>query len=313
MVPMRRRLRTRSVRLALAASIVAAAVAMAAPPAPEPAGGEPDPLRLGAVGFYNPRLMYLKYQALVDYLSDTTGRRWELVIGAGYQGTVDALCAGDLTLAYLGPWTYVRAHDRCGVEPVARLQTGGSATYHSLILVRDDAPFEAVADLEGARIGFGAPLSTSSHLMPRAMLLAAGLEPASYECRFYGHHERAARAVLLGEVDACGVRDAVGYRAVQRGLRVLATSEPIPNFPIVAAPGLPADLLEAIDDALVRRPQQDAEVAARMRAWDAEIRDGFARCGDADYDATRAVVASVLGAAGLRMAETGVRSEAGCR
>jgi len=299
-------------RGALAASLAAAALAalLVLPPGAE--GGE-APLRLGAVGFYNPRLMYLKYQELVDYLSDATGRPWELVIGSGYQGTVDALCAGELTLAYLGPFTYVRAHERCGVEPVARLRTGGSSTYRSLILVRDDSPFETVGDLDGARMGFGAPLSTSSHLAPRVMLLDAGIGPGEFECRFYGHHERAARAVLLGEVDACGVRDIVGARFQERGLRVLAVSEPIPNFPIIAAPGLPPDLRAAVDEALVRRPALDPSVAARMQTWDQEIRDGFARSSDADYDVTREMVVRVLGPEGLRLGEPEVRSRAGCR
>lgn len=299
-------------RGALPASLAAAALAALVVLPPAAQGGGEAPLRLGAVGFYNPRLMYLKYQELVDYLSDATGRPWELEIGSGYQGTVDALCRGELALAYLGPFTYVRAREQCGVEPVARLRTGVSATFRSLILVRDDSPFETVAQLDGARIGFGAPLSTSSHLAPRAMLLDAGIGPGDFECRFYGHHERAARAVLLGEVDACGVRDIVGRRFGERGLRVLAASEPIPNFPIVAAPGLPPELVEVVDDALLGRPALDPRVVERMRAWDPEIRDGFARCADADYDPTRAMAVRVLGRDGLLLSEPEVRRRAGC-
>lgn len=273
----------------------------------------PRPLRLGAVGFYNPRLMYLKYQVLVDYLSEATGLPWELEIATNYQETVDALCAGRLTLAYLGPFTYVRANERCGVEPIARLQTGGSPTYRSVIMVRSRAPFQSVADLAGTRFGFGAPLSTSSHLIPRAMLLDAGIPLADMACRFYGHHERAARAVLLDEVDACGVRDVVGQRFIERGMRVLATSGPIPNFPIVAGPGLSPKLRRQVEEALIERPAHDAVVAARIASWDPEIRDGFARGDDAEYDSIRRLVVRLLGPSGLIVDEAELVAAVGCR
>ena len=35
-----------------------------------------------------------------------------------YQQTVDELCSGESTAAYLGPLTYVRAHAKCGAEPI---------------------------------------------------------------------------------------------------------------------------------------------------------------------------------------------------
>lgn len=293
---------------------VGAMAALATGEAPTPTAVQPpQPLRLGAVGFYNPRLMYLKYQVLVDYLSDTTGLPWELEIATNYQETVDALCDSRLTLAYLGPFSYVRAHARCGAEPIARLQTGGRASYRSLVMVRTESPFRSLADLAGARFGFGAPLSTSSHLIPRAMLLDAGITTADISCRFYGHHERAARAVLLDEVDACGVRDVVGERFAERGMRVLATSDPIPNFPIVAAPDLSPERRRLIADALIERPRRDPAIAARIARWDPEIRDGFAPGADAEYESIRRLVARLLGPAGLVLDEDGLIAAAGCR
>ncbi len=95
---------------------------------------------LGVVGFYNPRLMYFKYQELVDYLTEATGDRWELAVTLDYGETVRALCSGGLDLAYLGPFTYLRVHEACGATPVVRLNTRGSPTYRSVIMVRRDSP-----------------------------------------------------------------------------------------------------------------------------------------------------------------------------
>jgi len=255
-----------------------------------------QPLRFGVVSFYNPRIMYLKYQPLIDYLSEQTGRPWELVISPSYSETVSALCEGRLSMAYLGPLTYVRAHARCGALPVVRLNTDGKSTYSSLIMVRRDSTVASLSDLSGKVVGFGSPLSTSSHLVPRAMLEDAGLTLGSdVSCIYYGHHDRAARAVLLGEVDACGIRDIVGQKFEQRGLRVLARSAPIPNFPLVLAPQVDEWLREPVIRALVVLPASDPAVSTRIAGWDEELAAGFAIGEDVDFDGIRELGTRVFG------------------
>lgn len=286
-----------SVRATIAAALVIAAATATAQTAPKP-------YRFGVVSFYNPRIMYLKYQPLVDYLSAHTGRSWELVIRPTYQSTVDDLCAGDLTMAYLGPLTYVRAHAQCGVIPLIRLQSGGHATYRSVIMVRKDSAFQTLSELAGHRFGFGSPLSTSSHLVPRAMLISAGLRPgATISCTYFEHHERAARAVLLGEVDACGVRDLVGDRFEERGLRILAESDPIPNFPLVVGAGMPVELRNLLIRVLVTLPSLDPVTRGTMSHWDDELASGFALGNDAEYESVRRLAAQVFGPGYLLMTE----------
>jgi phosphonate transport system substrate-binding protein len=292
--------------LVIAAAFTSAGGLPAAAPAPghaAAAGG--GPARFAVVSFYNPRLMYLKYQPLVDYLSEQTGRPWELVVSPAYESAVEQLCSGQVAAAYLGPFTYVRAHARCGAEPVVRLQTGGSATYRSYVMVRTESAIASLADLRGKRIGFGAPLSTSSHLIPRAMLARAGLAPGrDLTCVYLSHHERAARAVLLGDVDACAVRDIVGEKFVQRGLRVLARSEPIANFPLVLPPGSSAELRDSLVRALVTLPRAEPAVARRMAEWDEELAAGFAPVADGEYDQIRRLAEATFGAAVMTVSES---------
>ncbi len=281
-----------------AATVLAAAAAAAGAVA---SGAEPEPLRFGVVSLYSPRVMFLKYQPLVDYLTEHTGRPWKLVISTAYQETVDALCADDLTLAYLGPLTYVRARAACGATPVVRLETGGSAAYTSVILVRQDSSYRRVAELAGTRFGFGSALSTSSHLVPLAMLREAGISASGVDCRYFDHHERAARAVLLGEVEACGVRDLIGDRFSMRGLRVLARSAPIPNFPLVVGPDASPELRRLIVKVLVEDPRLRPELGRRMERWDEEFRSGFAPAVDADYEPVRELARRLFGPEALRL------------
>lgn len=262
--------------------------------------GDP-PLTLGVVGFYNPRVMYLRYQPLVDYLTEHTPYRWELVISTEYQETVDLLCGRRLTLAYLGPFTYVRAHETCGANPVVRLNTGGRPVYRSVILARQDSSVRNLVDLEGMRVGFGAPLSTSSHLVPRLMLRDAGVPVSVDRAVFYGHHEQAARGVLLGEVEACGIRDIVAERFEHRGLRVVARSGPIPNFPLAATPDVPGRVRDAVVQALVTLPGQDEAARREIARWHPELKDGFARCSNSDYDSVRETATQLFGPRALAL------------
>lgn len=255
---------------------------------------------LGVVGFYNPRLMYVKYQQLVDYLTEFTGDRWELAVTMDYQETVRALCSGDLDIAYLGPYTYLRVHEACGATPLVRLNTKGSATYRSLIMVRRDSPYQALADLGQTVFAFGSPLSTSSHIVPVLMLQEAGLKPGEdIESRYYGHHDRAARAVVLGSADACGVRDIVGERFAGRGLRILARSDPIPNFPLVLRPGASSEFRQSLVEVLMERPQNEPEIRKRMQGWDTELAGGFAPASGTDYEPVRRLVNLLFGKRGL--------------
>jgi phosphonate transport system substrate-binding protein len=257
------------------------------------------PARLGVVSFYNPRSMYVKYQPLVDYLSEQTGEEWELAVSASYQDAVDELCSARVVLAYLGPLSYVRAHARCGAEPLLRLRTRGRDVFHSDVLVRSDSPFEKLEDLAGHRVGFGDALSTSSHLVPRAMLQAAGLEPGrDVGCRYFGQHERAARAVLMGEVEAAGVRDVIGELFLHRGLRRLARSGPIPAYPWVVPPHSSPTEREALTAALLGFPGK-AQPRRDEERWDLELTGGFTNAADADYDVVRRLAERVFGPGAL--------------
>ncbi len=266
----------------------------------EPVSVDPAARYLGVVGFYNPRLMYVKYQQLVDYLTEATGERWKLAVPLDYQETVEAFCSGDLDMAYFGPFTYLRVRESCGGVPVARLNTGGSPTYTSVIMVRKDSTARTLTDLSGATFAFGSPLSTSSHLVPCLMLRRAGLIPGeNLVCSYFGHHDRAARAVALGTADACGVRDIVGERFARRGLRILVRSEPIPNFPLVVHDDASPEFRQSLVEALIERPRHDPEIRRRMQGWDEEIAGGFARVSDADYQPVRRLVDLLFGKRGL--------------
>ncbi len=278
-------------------------------------GGHGDaPLRLGVVSFYNPRLMYLKYQPLVDYLAARTGKKWELRLNTSYQDTVGELCSGAVQLAYLGPLAYLRARAACEAVPAVHLRTRGKDTYRGFIMVRADSPVHALRELVGKRVGFGAPLATSSYLAARALLEDAGVRVGSdVACRHYAQHEGAARAVVLGEADACAVRDIVGEKFLSRGLRILAESEPLPNFAlVVAASGVP-QLRDEVVRALVIVPRVDPYALETISSWDEELAGGFGIATDSEFDGVLKMARRIFGPAALTLDESALACGSGAR
>jgi phosphonate transport system substrate-binding protein len=290
--------------------LILALVGLLAEASPAP----PLALDLGVVSVYNPRLMFLKYQPLVDYLTSATGRPWNLVVVPTYERLVQDLCSGKLTVAYLGPFAYARAHAACKALPVVKLTTGGKPTYRGLIMVRADSPLKGLPDLAGKKFGFGPPMATASYLEVRAMLEEAGLHPGlDVACRHYAHHEEAARAVLLGEVDACGVREIVGEKYTRRGLRVLARSEEIPNFVLALAPRSEPALSDDLVRALVLLPGRDSRTAETIRGWDEELAGGFLPASDAEYEPVRRLAVRLFGPSALTLPEASLECRPGRR
>ena len=280
----------------MSASLSITAASEASPPAPAAGAAGSNVVRFGIVTFYNPRLMVLRYQPFLDALERRTPYRFELILSRSYSETVKQLQTGEVDLAYLGPVTYVRARKRFGAVPLVRLNTGGHATYHAMICVREDSPIEDLAQLKGRRFAFGSALSTSSHLYPRLMLMRAGLKlPDLASFSYYRHHDTAAKAVLTGEVDACGIRDVVARRYADLGLRVIAVSDPIPNFPLVVAPDAPDTLLRYLREALLGLDPHAPADSAEMASWDEELRGGFAPVDPAFYDEVEQRMLEVFG------------------
>ena len=254
------------------------------------------PVRFGIVTFYNPRLMVLRYQPLMDALASRTGRPFELVLARNYDETVRQLEKGEIDIAYLGPVTFLRAHRKFGAIPLVRLNTGNSAVFHSVIAVRDDSEIASLEQLAGKRFAFGSPLSTSSHLFPRLIMFQAGVPPTELGGYVYfRHHDSAARAVLTGDADACGVRDVVANRYADRGLKVIAKSGPIPNFPLVVHPDASPELVRSLRDALLSFNPADSTDMKLLEALDTEFHEGFAEVSVEEYVPVEEIMKDIFG------------------
>ena len=77
---------------------------------------------------------------------------------------------------------------------------------------------KSLADIKGKMVGFGDFASTSSHLIPRALLARNGLfGDTDYKYVLLGAHDAVARAVQSGQVQAGGLSQEIFKSLVAKG------------------------------------------------------------------------------------------------
>jgi len=218
------------------------------------------------------------------------GRPVELKVALDFDEAVRDLGEGRTQFAYLTPSTYVLAHRRFGAMLLATALRRGKPFQHSVIICRRDARLRTLAELKGRTFAFGDVNSTSSHIVPRAMLLDAGV-PVELLGSFdhLGHHDAVAASVLRGDYDAGAVMESVATHYASEGLMTLAQSPPIPEFNICAARELPGAVQDALRGALLALTRDGGAGSAVLETLYTDY-TGFAQATDADYAGIRAMM-----------------------
>lgn len=252
--------------------------------------GETRVLRVGAIPSEDAQKVRETYNPLVNYLEKKTGMKVELFVATDYSGVVEAMRSGKLDIAYFGPFSYILAADKAGAEAFAvENRKGSGTTYRSIIVVNPEAGINSLEDLKGHSIAFVDPASTSGNLIPRSILMSKGINPEKdFKSIIYaGGHDADELAVKNRKVDAAADSDSNYNKMKEAGLisdrdvKIIYTSDPIPNSPWAWRKDLPADLKATIKTAFLNVAREDAAVVAAQKL------EGYEETNDANYDIIR--------------------------
>jgi phosphonate transport system substrate-binding protein len=246
-----------------------------------------DRLTIGLLpGESAPTVMRLN-EPLRAYLEKRLNVKVELVVGADYAATGEALRFGRLDVAYLGPVTYILRSRNAKLEPFARpTHVNAGPTFKAVIIVPADSPAKSLGDLKGQDIAFGDPASTSGTWAPRYQLLNAGLVSGrDYVLRVLGAHDAVALAVAGHRVGAGGLSKPIFERLIGEGkidggkVRILAESPDIPEYMWTFREGMDLAFKEEIRKAFL--DMRDPEALRVFRA------EAFIPANDGDVDRVR--------------------------
>ncbi|MEW6220646.1 MAG: PhnD/SsuA/transferrin family substrate-binding protein [Thermodesulfobacteriota bacterium] len=250
-----------------------------------------SPYTLTVVPFYSPEKIWARYAPMIDYLRQDTGQPWELVFYPSHDTLIEGLCSGEVALAFLGPVPLGRAMERCGVEVVLIARAPDGDPFYHAVLLTAEPEVATLADLRDRPVALFRG-STASHILPRTMLREVGIGRDGIRPVFFESQDRIMTALLNREVAGAGVKEALYQKFAGEGLRVLAVSEPLPNFAFAARPGLDPGVRASFADSLLRlQPQGNPQDRQRLDVWDDEVRNGFLPVPPSFHDSVRALAA----------------------
>ncbi len=221
-----------------------------------------------------------------NYLEIQLEKEIELIVTTDYSSMIEAMRHGRIDLAYFGPLSYVLAKSRSEIEAFAAKTKNGKASYHAVVIANAQSGITSLSDIKGHNMAFGDQASTSSHMIPKSMLVDAGLQPGTdYNEHFLGAHDAVAISVQRGTAQAGGLSQPIFQSLVAKGLidkdkvRVLAVSDPFPQYPWAMRSDLDSGLKERIRSAFYSLADKD--ILKVLKA------DGMAPISDADYNVVR--------------------------
>ncbi|WNC15465.1 phosphate/phosphite/phosphonate ABC transporter substrate-binding protein [Brevibacillus brevis] len=252
---------------------------------------KPEKLRVALLPDESPSTVITNNTALKEYLSKTLNMEVELVVTTDYSSMIEAMRNGKIDVGYYGPLSYVLLKQKMenAVAFAAKVENG-SPTYQAVVIAGADTGIQSLSDVKGKTVAYGDVSSTSSHLIPKEMLLSEGKAEAGkdYEEQFVGAHDAVAMAVQNGNAQAGGLSKPIFESMVEKGtidpnkVKVIAESKPYPNYPWVLNGELDAELQEQIKQAFYNL--KDEAVLKPLKG------EGFAPIEDKDYDVIRNMV-----------------------
>ena len=222
-------------------------------------------------------------QDLAEILKEPV--RIRIQVANTYDKGIEALVAGKVDFARLGPASYVEAAERNPrLRIIAMESRGGLKRFNGVICVVDESEIHTVEDLRGKRFAFGNARSTIGRYLSQQYLMTKGVKASDLgHYDYLQRHDQVGYAVASGEYDAGALKEGTYKRLVKKKvpLRTIAV------FPNVTKPWVASS---GMDDRVFAGLKQSL-----LRYRDSEGRKGFAKDGflegtDEDYVAIRAAM-----------------------
>lgn len=204
------------------------------------------PLRVAVAAVISPKGTVESYSALLDYLSEKTGRPVELVQRRTYMEINNMIESGEVDLAFVCTSAYIVGKNDFGMQLLVAPQVNGDTVYRSLLIVPIDSPAQDILDLKGKVFAFTDPISFSGRAYPTSVVQQLGSTPEEFFGRtfFTYSHDKAIYAVANYLADGANV-DSLVYEfttsldpSLLEKTRVIHTSQPFGIPPVVVNPNI---------------------------------------------------------------------------
>lgn len=215
-------------------------------------------LNVAIASMISPNETIFHYQALLEYIAAKIEKKINLIQRKTYAEVNGLLENGNIDLAFICSGPYVTGKDSYRFEALAIPQIRQKSVYRAYLITGQTSSIKRFEDLRGKVFAFSDPDSNTGCIVPRFLLAQQGELPQSFFSKtiFTFSHDNTILAVSRSLVDAAFVHEhiwnyyAVKNPAVTSKVRIIYTSEPYGNPPLVASAFMPEPLKHRIRELL---------------------------------------------------------------
>lgn len=248
-------------------------------------------LNIAMIPSQNSQEQIKQRRLIADYLEEKLGLPINIQTPKEYDTAIDLLVEEKVEMAFLGPFSYVKARQRNPqLEPIVAPidKRTGRPWYTSVIVTNTQSRIDTLEDLKGKRFSFVSKSSTSGYLVASAHFKTMGINPEQdfTAIEYAGSHNKNVDALASGQVDAVCMNKPTYLKAQKSGklpsdqYKVLWESDPIPKAPIVINRQLPPQLKIDLQKALIDAPEGLVAVSGAKSA-------GYTLVQNEDYELIR--------------------------
>jgi phosphate/phosphite/phosphonate ABC transporter binding protein len=231
--------------------------------------------------------MYERFLPFKYYLEDTLKRPVVIRVAKDYESAIYDIGNGHVHMSFLDPAAYVevRARYKNRVIPLVRVIGEEGAASRSVFVTKEGSGIEKITDVRGKRLALGSKNSSFSYLIPIAMLNDVGIGIKDFESvNFLQQEDRVALSVLIGDHDVGAISESVARKYIPYGLKIIKSSESIPQFVLCASDKLSPDIRKQI----IKSPPN-------IKLHGHVSIDRFAVAEDRDFDVIRVMIKNLNG------------------
>jgi phosphate/phosphite/phosphonate ABC transporter binding protein len=249
----------------------------------------PGTIKVAVLPLYSTITLYDRYEPLMRYLSRHTGYEFKLLVPRDFDDFIAVVKSGAVEFSYQNPFVYAVIDRDVILQPLAttigedgRSENGADQgeSYRGVIITRVDSTIKGVEGLKNKKVLITSPRSAGGYLSQKIYLRQRGIDTERDMTLIDGKkQENVILGIYRGEADAGFVRESalvVWKDSVDmKMLRVLARTEPLPNWPFALCRAVDPGLVTTVTRLLIELRDREVLDAAKIGGFRKADRAAF--------------------------------------
>ncbi len=236
----------------------------------------PGTVKVAVLPLYSPVTMYNRYDPLMRFLSQKTGREFKLVIPRDFDDFMRLVKKGTVEFSYQNPYVYSLLSDEVPMRALLTTVSGDEKDVvrglRGVIITRDDSGIRHIRELKRKKVLIVSRKSAGGFLSQRLFLKQAGidaerdlvlLEAKRQESVILGVYRGDAAAGFVRESALEELKDEIDMARI----RVLARAKSLPDWPLAITGKVSPALADSVKRLLLELGGSELLRAAKIKGF----------------------------------------------